>query len=286
MTSSGQVIARVAHILEKSTQYPWKTARYLRTRLAEEGISVTTKALEATLLEHARRPDRRLRYSFFPARNSLDLLWGHVAVVNDSSRLPDPRLESQFGDFERCKVHEGHPWCFLSHSFRDLPVVRSIYRSLLERGYGVWLAEAEVMTDVMIVEAVQKGLGLCDRFVLYATRYSLGSRWVLKEGIDAITRRSMPVTVVTDPRDEELAALFSDWLENRWDGLEESRIAALASDAPPEPAATALTDLLVAGLGVVPPERRVVVSWPASGENRHGGFRDFDSEFPCLAGDG
>ena len=92
-----------------------------------------------------------------------------MEVVNDSANLPEPHLEAEFGEFDRCTVPNERPWCFLSHSFRDLPRVKLIYDRLLERGYGVWLAEAEVMTGLMIVKAVQEGLDLCDRFVLVAT---------------------------------------------------------------------------------------------------------------------
>ena len=279
-------VARVAELLEDSARYPWKTAKYLRRRLVEEGISITTEELEAALLEHAAGEDRAVRYSFFPARKSLDLLWGHVDVVNDPANLPDPHLETEFGEFDRCAVPEGRPWCFLSHSFRDLPRVRPLYGRLLERGYGVWLAEAEVMTGMMIVKAVQEGLDLCDRLVLFATPNSLASRWVLKESIQAIDRWSLPVTVIVDGAEEnrELISLFADWLDDRWDDTLEARVNALESGAPPDPAATMLSDLLVAGLGQgVPPDRRAVVLDPFPVVPPGAGFRTFEEEFPELA---
>jgi len=278
-------VADVAKILENSVDYPWKTAKYLRRRLAEDGVPITTEELENALLEHAVGEDRVVRYSFFPARKSLDLLWGHVDVVNDPANLPDPHLETEFGEFDRCAVPESRPWCFLSHSFRDLPAVKHLYGRLLDRGYGVWLAEAEVMTGMMIVKAVQEGLDLCDRFVLVATPNSLASRWVLKESIQAIERWSLPVTVIVDGSDAngELISVFADWLDDRWDDTLEARLNALESGAPPDPAATMLSDLLVAGLGQgVPPDRRAVVLDPFPAAPPVAGFRTFEEEFPAI----
>ena len=278
-------VVQVAEILERSVSYPWKTAKDLRRRLARQGISISTKDLETALLEHAAGGDRIVRYSFFPARRSLDLLWGHVDVVNDPSNVPSPHAQTEFGEFTPCRVPPDRPWCFLSHSFRDLPWVRTIYEELLDRGYGVWLAEAEVLTGMMIVKAAQEGLDLCDRFVLVATPNSLASRWVLKEALQAIDRWSKPITVIASSavEDREIVALFDDWLRDRWDDTLAERVNRLESGEPPDPAATQLCDLLVAGLGEgVPLERRVVVLEPFPDVPPGEGFRSLDDEFPRL----
>jgi len=275
-------VARVADILENSARYPWKTAKYLRRRLAEDGTSITTAELEAALLEHAANEDRVLRYSFFPARKSLDLLWGHVGVVKDPSDLPDPHLETEFGEFDPCGVPEGRPWCFLSHSFLDLPRVKPLYERLLDQGYGVWLAEAEVMKGTMIVKAVQEGLQICDHLVLVATPNSLASRWVLKEVIQSIHHRSIPVNGAEENR--EMISLFTDWLEDRWDHSIGERVDALEPGGARDPDATMLSDLLVEGLGDgVPPDRRVVVLDPFPAAPPGAGFRTFEEVFPELA---
>ena len=280
MSDSESVVDLVADLLVESKQYPWKTARYLSGWLSDQGCEVSPGALEDALLEHANRADRRVRYSFFPARKSMDLLWGHVDVVNNPKNLPGPHLEEGYGDFQPCDALEEVEWCFLSHSFRDLSKTRKIYDHLLKRGYGVWLAEAEVMTGAMIVRAVHEGMELCDRFVLHATPESLGSRWVLKEGIEAVSRMSMPVTIIIDEDDEKIGALFDDWLGGRWGGDLERRLQDLVSDSPPDPAATQLSDLLVAGLGQVPEDRRVVLQMKRAEDGSAPDFRDFDLEFP------
>lgn len=280
MSDSEDIVDLIADLLSESKRFPWKTARYLSSWLSDQGIAIAPETLEEALLEHANRAERRVRYSFFPARKSMDLLWGHVDVVNDPKNLPGPHLEEGYGEFQPCEALADVEWCFLSHSFRDLPVTRKIYDHLLDHGYGVWLSEAEVMTGAMIVRAVHKGLDLCDRFVLHATPESLGSRWVLKEGIEAVSRMSMPVTVIIDGDDEKIGALFDDWLKDRWDGDLEQRLQDLLSDSPPDPAATQLSDLLVVGLGKVPANRRVVLRLRRVDEGSELDFRDFDVKFP------
>lgn len=280
MSDSENAVDLVADLLVESKKYPWKTARYLSGWLSGQGYEIAADTLEEALLENASRADRRVRYSFFPARKSMDLLWGHVDVVNNPKNLPGPHLEEGYGDFQPCEALANVEWCFLSHSFRDLPETRKIYDHLLDRGYGVWLAEAEVMTGAMIVRAVRDGMKLCDRFVLHATPESLGSRWVLKEGIEAISRMCMPVTVIIDDDDQKIGALFDDWLEGCWDGDLERRVQDLVSDSPPDPAATQLSDLLVAGLGHVPDDRRVALRLKLVNGDSAPDFRDFDAEFP------
>lgn len=282
MSIDQQPVARVIEILANSERFPWKTARYLSRKLADEGLRISEGDLEAALLDHAKKPDRMLRYSYFPARKTLDLLWGHIDVVNDTNRLPAPHLENEFGNFEPCDLPADRIWCFLSHSFHDLPQVKQIYDGLRRLGYGIWLAEAEVLTGMMIVKAVQQGLEICDRFVLYASRNSIGSRWVLKEGLQAVERWKMQVTVIVDGHDQDMRALFGDWLEDRWNDSLEERVNQLVSDFPPDPAATMLSDLLIAGLGAVPVNRRVVVLYPFPEENFSTGFSKFEVVFPEL----
>jgi hypothetical protein len=279
MSIGEQAVARVAEILVCSERYPWKTARYLSKKLFDQGLRISPGDLENALLTHTKESGRKVRYSFFPARKSLDLLWGHIDVVHDASQLPDPHLESEFGDFEPCNVPEDRIWCFLSHSFCDLPQVKEIYDYLRERGYGVWLAEAEVLTGMMIHKAVKQGLELCDRFVLYASKNSLGSRWVHKEGLRAIEHWGMQVTVIVDGRDDDLRSLFEDWLEDRWNDSLEERVNKLVADVPPDPAATMLSDLLVASLGILPLDRRIVALFPFPKQKTGTRFHTIDEVF-------
>lgn len=46
--------------------------------------------------------------------------------------------------------------------------------------------------------------------MLYSNRNSLGSRWVLKEGLQALVRWDMQVTVIVDRRNDDMISLFED----------------------------------------------------------------------------
>lgn len=283
-----KVVALTAGILDEAGRYPWKTARYLSQVLANKrGFRIGPKTLEKALLEHARSKTRQVRYSFFPARKTLDLLWGHVRNINDFEALPDPFLEpdegflTEVGEFKPCELSEDAPWCFLSHNFRDLDAVRKLRRGLIDRGYGVWIAEAEIFEGDMITHKVQDGLERSHRFVLYMTRKSLGSRWVLKEAGVAINRWNLPPTIVADGNDPELVELFRPWLEGEWEaGPLATEIDRLLVDANEEPAATMLPELLIGALRDVPRERRRVVVYPDKTYAEHRGFATTDDEFP------
>lgn len=281
MASVDRALELVSEILAKSKRYPWKTAKYLSRKLREKGCRIDPETLEQALIDHARLSDRKVRYSFFPARKTLDLLWGHVRVVNDFDRLPAPALEQHVGEFEPCSVPPDASWCFLSHNFQDLQTVIKIRDELLTRGYGVWLAEAEILLGDMITHSVQEGLDLSDRFIVYLTRNSLGSRWVLKETIVAINHWHLPPIVLVDGNDPPLIALFQDWLEAKWEyNSLGNRIDTLLLDASKEPAATMLPDLLVAGLDSVPQQDRTVVIYPDPGQVVSPDFRSLDEVFP------
>jgi len=282
MENIEKTLKLVSEILAESERYPWKTAKYLSMMLRKKGCYIEPKTLEKALIDHSRLPNRKVRYSFFPARKTLDLLWGHVRVVNDFDHLPDPALEQHVGEFEPCHVPKNATWCFLSHNFLDLQVVLKIRDELLARAYGVWLAEAEILLGEMITHSVQKGLDLSDRFIVYITRNSLGSRWVLKESLVAIKHWHIPPTVIVDGNDPQLMALFQDWLDAKWDKLPGNRIDALLCDSSKEQAATYLPDLLVAGLNSVPPQNRVVVIYPVPSQPISPGFRKLEEVFPKM----
>lgn len=283
-----RAVELVAEILREAESYPWKTARYLTQRLAtSRDFHMGTRALEDALLDHARSPERVVRYSFFPARKTLDLLWGHVRNIRDFGTLPDPFLElrpeflAEVGEFEPCDLSDDAIWCFLSHNFRDLDQVRELRTELIARGYGVWIAEAEILEGAMITQAVQEGLERADRFVLYVTRRSLGSRWVLKEASVAVNRWKLPPTVVIDGGDGELVELFRPWVQANWDdGWLARGMDRLLLDVDEEPAATMLPDLLVGALRGVPRDSRRAVVHPAPEVPLPAGFTTLDAEFP------
>jgi hypothetical protein len=272
----------VAALLEDAERFPWKTAPYLARRLAEtRNVSVGPADLERALLEHAGRENRLIRYSFFPARKTLDLLWGHVRNVGDSAELPpvllrpEADIAAMVGELEEPALPDDAPWCFLSHSFRDLQAVIALRDRLISRGYGVWIAEVQIEPGGMITEAVQKGLRGSDKLVAFMSPSSIGSRWVLKEISVAVHSARLPPVVIVDGTSTELIELFSAWASaaEGWPDRVAAAVTQLVSGDHDEHAATELPSLVVAGLGDVPPGERRAVVFPEG--HRSGGH-------PCL----
>jgi hypothetical protein len=242
-------------------------------------------------LLHAHMGEGQVRYSQFPGRQSLDLLWGHRDAVGTLAHLWDTRMDAEklreeVGDFEEHHVADDAEWVFLSHSFLDIEGTRLLREFLLERGYGVWMAETHVPGGESIVQQVQEGLENADRFALYATRRSLGSRWVLKEGGLAVRRWKLPATLIVDSSDEELVEAVRAWVESGWNIDALGPVAALMADDPIDPVApTPLESLLISVLGEADAGTRSVVLFPTDAESARTTaderwFRALEEAFP------
>ncbi len=276
-------------LLAEADQYPWKPAKYLASRLRSvHGLRISADTLEGALLEHAKQPERRIRYSFFPARKTLDLLWGHVANIGEFGALPDVllqpdhELQAQLANMTTPDLAEDAPWCFLSHSFRDLATVLRLREELVGRGYGVWIAETEIQLGAMITDAVQSGLREADVLAVYLSNRSIVSRWVLKETGVAVHQWKLPPVVVIDGRSSELVELFAAWLKGAddWEAQVRDTMAALLDTDHFEQAATNVSQLVVGALAEVPSELRFVVAFPASPQRGASDFHTLDEAFP------
>lgn len=256
----------VAEFLRTRERLPWKTSAYLCRVLRDKlDYQIKPKALERLLLERMR--DGKVRYSQYPGRQSLDLIWGHmdqVGALNELWELDlNNELQSEIGNIAERTVPKDAEWVFLSHSFADFHAVCKLRNDLFDIGFGVWIAETEILHGERIVERVQAGLERAQRFALYASRRSLCSRWVLKEGGVAARRWQRPATVIVDRSDNELVTFFHTWVEDGWAPETLWRISELFPDAPVDPvAATDINQLLVAALSETVAERRLVVLYP------------------------
>jgi len=269
----------IAKFLRTRERLPWKTSAYLCRVLREKlGYQIAPKALERLLLD--RMGNGTVRYSQYPGRLSLDLIWGHVDQVGELDALweldlDEDTLRREIGNIEERPVPEDAEWVFLSHAFADLQIVCKLRNDLSDLGYAVWIAEAEILNGERIVDRVQAGLERAQRFALYASRQSLCSRWVLKEGGVAARRWKLPAIVVVDRSDEELEAFFRKWTEGGWTPETLHRIPQLFPDAPLDPrAATDIGQLLVSALSETVAEQRVVVPYPERPEDLQTPARD------------
>jgi hypothetical protein len=170
--------------------------------------------------------------------------------------LWDPVLDARqlaeaVGEFDDTPVADDAPWVFLSHSFLDIEAIRVLRRALLDRGYGVWIAETHVLDREPIIEKVQQGLEQADQFAMYASRRSLASRWVLKEGGVAVQRWRIPATIIVDATDAELVEKVRASAVAGWTPETLGAVAGLAEGDPIDPIApTAIDELLLSIFGV------------------------------------
>lgn len=290
MSTAETSLRLVREILEsRQERFAWKTAKYLSAQLRKRGCAIDAKSLDALLVEHARSPGSVLRYSAFPARKNLDVLWGHKKVVGELASLPNLTLDEEHEFFGPCTVAETAPWCFLSHNYHDLDVVFQIRDRLLQRGYGVWVFEAEIGIHAHISDEVQRGLEISNLFLLYASRHALQSRWVLKEMLTALGGQLRPYVMVSS-QDRQLAEFFVSWLSEGWNDIdlaaETERLTSGIERPEEQVAATDVVTLLESMRDHCPvQERRLVIYTPQGRETQslpweHSRLFDFDTAFP------
>jgi hypothetical protein len=240
-----RVLKLVSQILaNRQEEYAWKTAKYLSKQLGKRGCHISKEKLEDLLIAYTQTPNPKIRYSSFPAKRTLDLLWGHVSLIGELSTLPNVDLDTEHEYYDPCDVPADANWCFLSHSHHDLKAVLEIRANLLARGYGAWIFEAEVSEQARITDEVQRGLDKSQIFIAYMSRRSLMSRWVLKETLVAINKEHLDPFVVVDAQDRELTSFFHKWLVSGWADVnlcEETRYLLSGIDEPEE--SVAITDI-------------------------------------------
>lgn len=161
----------------------WMTARTLARYLTDERQLDTTAEELEELLIHAMEssPDCRIRYSYYPSRRTLDVLWGHTDVVGHQKVLPDLERTDTLEDTEPVDLPANAPFVFLSHNYRDAHHAMALRRKLAQKNIGVWIFEHEIERGERIVDSVRKAIQDCDAFAIYLSRHSLGSLWVDKE---------------------------------------------------------------------------------------------------------
>ena len=175
----------------------WMTARALVRYLANEKSLDTTAAEVEALLIHAMEssPDCRIRYSYYPSRKTLDVLWGHTDVVGHQKALPDLERLDTLEDTEPVDLPEDAPFAFLSHNYRDAHHAMELRRILAHQNIGVWIFEHEIQAGEHIIDGVRTAIQSCDAFAIYLSRHSLGSLWVDKE-LDRAGISHQPLVIV------------------------------------------------------------------------------------------
>lgn len=192
----------------------WMTARSL-SRYLNENLNLSTTAGEIEeLLINSMEPSStpKIRYSYYPSRKTLDILWGHTDVVGQQKVLPALERSDTPEDAEPINLPEHAPFVFLSHNHRDARHVMELRRMLARNDIGVWVFEQEIEQGDRIIEQVRSAIHQCDFFAMYLTRHSLGSLWVKKELEQAQIHRQP--FIIVDGSDMEFLRVvqsYSEW---------------------------------------------------------------------------
>lgn len=206
------IFYEISRILrELTSEKPWMTATGLSRKIKTlTGHEFPPSRIEKILIAHSQSPKRVIRYSYYPSKKTLDILWGHVEVVKENQNLPklycieDPA-------YEQCEsVPENARWFFVSHNYRDFGDVLQLQRLISKHKYGAWLFETNISKGAPIMSSVKEAIEECAFFLLYVTRRSIGSLWVQKEIEGALRSNDCEVYVVVDGRDKDLLQLFED----------------------------------------------------------------------------
>lgn len=152
------------------------TARGLHRSLGLESLEV--EQLEKLLLAASIRPNRIIRYSVYPSKKTLDVLWGHIDIVGERS-LPNLTLDPG-GEAWQSRLRSENN-VFLSHSHKDAALTIQVADKLGKAEVGCWLAESEISPSDYIHQIIQKGIDQCEGLILLLTENSVHSTWVEKE---------------------------------------------------------------------------------------------------------
>jgi hypothetical protein len=166
--------------------------------------------IESTLKDYSQKPGRKVRYSYYPSKETLDILWGHVDKVGEQKYLPALERLDEPVESGTSPVKEGAQWFFISHNHRDLKRVMELRDQLIARRYGVWIFETEIPQGVQIPDSVQEAIQRCDFFISYVSARSIGSLWVQKE-VEVALGGVREVCMFLDGEDRKLLNLFGNW---------------------------------------------------------------------------
>jgi hypothetical protein len=98
--------------------------------------------------------------------------------------LKDAEVSKQL----RHKNHATERVAFLSHNWKDKPVIRQIAADLSAQGITVWLDEQRIHVGDSIPEKIAQGLAQSDFFLVALSEHSAGSDWVKRELSNALVQ--------------------------------------------------------------------------------------------------
>lgn len=184
---------------------PWSTSKNIAQRLKQSHEDV-----EKLLINHTRNSLKQVRYSNFPAAESLYILWGATKLVGHRKKL-NPLQKKDSADKTIPSFKKDEHLYFISHNHKDYSKVCNIAKMFSRNGISPWLAEASITQGQFIHYEITQALQKCDGFVLFISRNALCSTWVRKEFQNIVNQKDKPIFIILDSDDKELMDVFIQW---------------------------------------------------------------------------
>jgi len=204
MTEDPILVNRVIDLMTKVKKWKWRNT----SALAKE-LKVDQQYLLEVLIDETERPGRRVAYHPLPGRKKMDILWGLATEDTQLQHAPPLIREDQPETFTR-KVADLVPYVFISHNHRDFKRIAEIMQLITNKGINSWLFELHIEHESLIIPAVQEALLNAAGFLVYVSRYSLGSAWVQKELEFLTYTGDQQILIVIDGTDRELIRLIDN----------------------------------------------------------------------------
>ncbi|MEL6830167.1 MAG: toll/interleukin-1 receptor domain-containing protein, partial [Pseudomonadota bacterium] len=185
-----------------------------------------TEAFEILYTE-SQRPDRRIRYSMYPSRRDLDVLWGHVTVVGDRQLYPLERqaLPEEFTSGERAPMDvDERAGLFLSHSMQDFSMVYDLRARLEATDQRVWIFEDDLNPGDIVHHAIRDALNSSEAFGAYLSDHYLQSLYSDKE-VEQLKHNAKPIHFFFNDESRPILELATRCFEATW-AFKEAQIGA------------------------------------------------------------
>ncbi len=190
---------------------PWKSVGVLAKK-----CGIQESYMRQLLLEYTNETDSEnlmIRYSHYPSKRNLDMIWAHKKHIQkleelyDYTRIdePDRRFQEELNDYPRL---------FLSHSHRNRERALYLREFLLSYGVNVWMSELDIVRGQDIFVAIEKGRKSCLGIVADVTEDSVQSVWVQKEFIASL-HQDHNVCIVFDGNNGRLLESLHDASPNK-----------------------------------------------------------------------
>ena len=186
---------------------PWKSVSTLAKK-----FKIQESYMRQLLLEYTERTDAanlKIRYSHYPSKRNLDMIWAHIKNIQRLEELYDytrvDEADRRFPDDLR-----DYPCLFLSHSHRNQDRALYMRDFLLSHGINVWMSELDIVTGADIFVAINNGMENCVGIIADVTETSVQSVWVQKEFIVSLDQRNEVYIVIDGNNGRLIEALNSN----------------------------------------------------------------------------